>query len=316
MFDRAQSVHGNRQRLVGLGRDRAVAHGAAGEPLDDRVDRFDLLDRNWLDFVGTELEESPQGAEPLVLLVDHLRVFLEDVVAARLGGMLQAEDRLRVEQVVFPVASPLVLATFVQERRASFANRIGSLVVLQCFPRDLGQANAAHARRRLVEVAGDKLLGEADGLEDLGASVTLDGADAHLRHHLDDALLDGLAIPRDGVVVVNSLEQALTDHVVERLERHVGIDRSGAVAQKEGEVVHLAGVAALDEEPGPRPLPLADEVMVQPRTRQQRRDRGHIGAHAPVGEDDQAGPGVDRRAGLLEERLERAPPCPRRHQRR
>src|ERR1700709_2475631 len=41
----AQRVHGDRQRLVGLLRDRAVAHRAGGEALDDLADRLDLLQR-------------------------------------------------------------------------------------------------------------------------------------------------------------------------------------------------------------------------------------------------------------------------------
>ena len=67
--------------------------------------------------------------------------------------------------------------------------------------------------------------------------------------------------------------QPLADHVVERLEGHVGIDRPGAVAQQQGEVVDLARIAALDHQPGPRPQSLADQVVVQARARQERRDR-------------------------------------------
>ncbi len=44
----SEPVHRDRQRLVGLGRDRAVAHRARGEPTHDRGDRLDLLDRHRL----------------------------------------------------------------------------------------------------------------------------------------------------------------------------------------------------------------------------------------------------------------------------
>ena len=57
---------------------------------------------------------------------------------------------------------------------------------------------------RLVEVGPDKLFVEADRLEDLGAAVALDGADAHLGHHLDDPLLDRLPIAVDGLVVIDA----------------------------------------------------------------------------------------------------------------
>ena len=106
----AEPVHGDGQGLVRLGRDRAVAHRAGGEPLDDRLDRLDLLDRHRLRLVELEREEAAERAEPLVLLVDQLGVLLEDVVPARLGGVLEPEDGLGVEQVVLAVAAPLVLA--------------------------------------------------------------------------------------------------------------------------------------------------------------------------------------------------------------
>ncbi len=46
-----------------------------------------------------------------------LRVFLENVVSARLRGVLEPEHGLGIEQVVFAVAPPLVLAPFQQRAR-------------------------------------------------------------------------------------------------------------------------------------------------------------------------------------------------------
>jgi hypothetical protein len=68
----------------------------------------------------------------------------------------------------------------------------------------------------------DDILAEAEGLEDLGAAVGLDGGDAHLRHDLDDALGGGLHEVLAGRLVVDAGEQALADHVVDRLEGDVG----------------------------------------------------------------------------------------------
>ena len=48
--------------------------------------------------------------------------------------------------------------------------------------------------RRSREIAGDELGGQAHCLEDLRAAVGLVGGDAHLRHHLHQALADGLDV--------------------------------------------------------------------------------------------------------------------------
>ena len=76
------------------------------------------------------------------------------------------------------------------------------------------------------EVLVDHVLVEADRLEDLGAAVALDRGDAHLGHHLDDALADRLDVVLDRVLLVDAGQQALAAHVVERLEGEVGIDRA------------------------------------------------------------------------------------------
>ena len=68
-------------------------------------------------------------------------------------------------------------------------------------------------------------------------------------------------------------EQALADHVVQRLEGQVGVDGAGAVAEQQREVVHLARLAALEHQADARARPLAQQVVLHRRDRQQRRDR-------------------------------------------
>jgi hypothetical protein len=200
----AEPVHGDGQRLVRLAADRAVRHRAGGEPLDDRLDWLDLLDGDRSAPVELEVEEAAERAEPLVLLVDRLRVLLEDVEPPRPGRVLEPVDGLGVEQVELPLAAPLILAPLLEGPGPDLAGGIGAGVVRQGLAGDLLQADAADARGGLVEVAGDELLVQADRLEDLGAAVALDRADAHLGHHLDDPLLDRLAVLLDRLGVVDA----------------------------------------------------------------------------------------------------------------
>ena len=81
--------------------------------------------------VELEVEQAAEGAEPLVLVVDELGVLLEDVVAARLGGVLEPEDGLGVEQVELAVAAPLVLAALFEQLGADLAVGVGAAVVVE-----------------------------------------------------------------------------------------------------------------------------------------------------------------------------------------
>ena len=69
------------------------------------------------------------------------------------------------------------------------------------------------------------------------------------------------------------LEHPAADHVLDRLERQVRVDRGGAVTDQQGDVVALAGVARLHDQPGLGPGPLPDQVVVHGAGEQQRRDR-------------------------------------------
>src|SRR3546814_7592146 len=62
-------------------------------------------------------------------------------------------------------------------------------------------------------------------------------------------------------------DHVVVDEVLDRLEGEVGVDGSGAVAQQEGHVVHLAGVAALDHQADSGAGLLADEVVDRKSTR-------------------------------------------------
>ena len=79
----AEAVHGDGQGLVGLGRDRAVGHRAGGEPLDDRRDRLDLLERDGRRPARpvAEPEQPAQGGQLAGLVVDRLVYSLKIVVA-------------------------------------------------------------------------------------------------------------------------------------------------------------------------------------------------------------------------------------------
>ena len=80
--------------------------------------RFTISDTGSTSSTGTagctpsrSRSKPAQGGQLRRLVVDQLRVLLEDVVALGPGGVLELEHRLGVEEVDLALASPLVLAT-------------------------------------------------------------------------------------------------------------------------------------------------------------------------------------------------------------
>ena len=72
-----------------------------------------------------------------------------------------------------------------------------------------------------------------DRFEDLRAAIALQRRDPHLRHHLQNALVERLDVVRDGGVIGDACQHPLMDHVADRLEGQIGIDDTRAVSEQQ-----------------------------------------------------------------------------------
>jgi hypothetical protein len=156
-----------------------------------------------------------------------------------------------------------------------FQHRIvaeGQVVQAQRFLGHFEHADAFDVGRGALEVFVDQRLVQADRFEDLRAAVGHIGRDAHLGHHLHQALADRL-----GVVVHRLLAGHVARHAVRHFDQgfhgQVRVDGFGAVAGQQGEVVGFAGRAGFHDQAGRGAQALADQVLVDGGGGQQRRDR-------------------------------------------
>ena len=171
--------------------------------------------------------------------------------------------------------------------------RVGPILAHLHFPGHDLDSDAADAGRRSGEVLVDEVLVEAEGFEDLGAVVALDGADAHLADDLDDAFGDCLAVLLLGQLR-GAGDHAQADLVVDRFEGKIRIDGAGAVAEEQGEVLDFARLAGLEDEPDSRAGARSDEVVVDGRHREKSGNGRVVGVVAAVRQDDDVVPFGDR----------------------
>ena len=109
----ADAVHGDGKIGMGLAADRAEAHRAGGEALDDLDRRFDLIERH-TGAVGLELHQPAQSEQTLALLVDLLgeKLIFGRVVAAH--RMLQPRTDIRRPCMIFAAQTKCIIATHIQ----------------------------------------------------------------------------------------------------------------------------------------------------------------------------------------------------------
>ena len=111
-----EPVHRDRQRLVGLGRDRSEAHGAGDEPARDLGRGLDGIELERLS-CGYRLEQPAQGREPSRVPVDLTGVVAEHRVALVAHRPLQAHDRRGRPHVMLAVPPVAVVAAELEALR-------------------------------------------------------------------------------------------------------------------------------------------------------------------------------------------------------
>ncbi len=146
---------------------------------------------------------------------------------------------------------------------------------------------------------------QADRIEDLRAAIGLVGGDAHLGHHLEQALVDRLDVALDDLVLVHLLRH-LVLHGEKRLEGQIGIDRLGAVTGKAREMMDLARLAGFHHEADGGAQALADQVIVHRRRCEQSGDRDAVRPDHAVRQDDDVVAAMNRRFGAVAKPVERA----------
>ncbi len=184
----ADAVHRNRQCLVGFLADRAEGHRAGRETVQDRLDRFDLVERHRLCGV-LQIEQATNRRQLAAVRVNLVAVLPVQLVVVAARGVLELLDRLRIEGVVLAIAPPLVIAAPVEDRDRGVALGVGTPVTHQHLFGDDVNPDPANPRGCTSEVSFDEFLVEAHCFEDLGTPIGIDRRDAHLRHDLQNALI-------------------------------------------------------------------------------------------------------------------------------
>jgi hypothetical protein len=271
----ADAVHRDRQGRVRFPADRAEAHRAGRKALDDRGGRLDLLERHR--GVGEfEAHQPAQGQKPLALIVDQRgegAVFLAGIAAHR---VLQPRHRLRRPGVVLAAQAIGVVAAGVEQIAIEKVLAVGAPVPRHRLLGDLDEPHALHRRRRSGEIFVDKIALKPHRVEDLRPAIGLIGRDAHLGHHLKDALAERFQIVFLGLFGGERQSVREAD-LLDRGEGEIGVDRLRTVTGQRAEMMHFARLAGLDDDAGHRAQALADQVMMHRRSGEQGRDRHAFG---------------------------------------
>ena len=266
---RTESVHGNRKRLVRLGRERAQGHAGAVEARQDGLRRLDLRERHRRRGALEREQVAERGGGALVHQAGEQLVVL--IVPGDHRG-LQGGDHVRVVHVVL-AAVHVLEESALRDRLARIPRPRGELFEVGL---EVLEVRAGHAARGAREAQLDHLLRQPHDLEQLRAAVTGDGGDAHLRHDLEQALSQARTVAAPELEARREVElhAAAAHHLEQHLVGHVRIHRGRPIADQAGEVMRLARGAGLDEQVALAAQAGLQQVLMH-RCGHQQRVRGH-----------------------------------------
>ena len=297
----ADAVHGDGKSLMGFSRDGAVRHRPGGEPLYYLAHRLHFVQRHRLAAFHAESEKPAQGSEPACLLVYRGGVFLEDVVAARAGGVLQTEDRLRIEEVILPFSAPLIFASFAQlsVRPLGAVLGKGDFMAARHFFGKMLVADAPQTAMGAGKALFNELCPQPDSFKNLRTHIRANSGDAHLGHDLQHALVASFHIVVLGFLkshrksgcrarfrAVAALPEAVAaffQHLSYGVKGDIWIHRCRTVAQQQAYVMDFSGVARFCHQPHFRASLVGDQMVMHCAHSQQRRNRSERAGCPPVG---------------------------------
>ena len=235
-----EGVHGDGNGLVSLLAESAETHSARHEMLDDALHGLHFLNGNG---VALEVEEVAYEYR-LRLIVRECGKLLELLIVARARSQLQRAYRVRIPGVEITIFAIAELADKVETLIGLAEACVVHLLVVGSY---LLKPYAVDRRRHSAEVSVAQFLAQAHSLEYLCAAIGANGADAHLAHHLEQALAYGLDIIGLGGGVVE-LYLFLLHKVIDNGEGHIRIEGAGSEAQEKGCVLCLSHLAGLDDD--------------------------------------------------------------------
>ena len=296
---RTNAVHRDRQRLMRFGAEGAKRDAGRHKPLADAGDGFDILD---LHRFASSLEIHQVAEVDRSLASDKRRVFFPAFIGAGVTGMLHRMDQLTVKGVT--LTGPAIA-----EEAANRKDRIGCLegfaVHVGDTGRDAGQAKAGNARRHGREIFRHKRTRQAKRLEVIATAIGGDDRNAHLRHDLQQAVLDRLAVVGDSVGKGQAGQQPTVMPLGNGFFGDIGIDGGRPDADQNREMMNIEALASGHIDRGKGAELLADKMRMHRACGQDHRDRTTCVGHTAIREHHMLASRTDGLFGLTRDPVQR-----------
>ena len=272
------TVHGNRDTLVGFLAQGAVAHGAGTEVQQNLLHRFHLFNWNAASWRAVEIQQVAQPVHRA--LVNDFRILFIGFVIFFLAGLLQQSDSFRIQDM--RLVSTFMVLVIVAAGQVAFVF-ISVLMPHLGLSGNLRQTQAFNPGRRIHKVLLNQFLFQTHRLKNLGPVIAFHGRNTHLCHNGQNAADGRFQIVRLRLCRIQPRQQfAVFRQRMDRVQRQVRIDGRNTVADQGTVMVGLPWLAGFQNQAHVGAHRLFNQVIMYRRRCQKSRHRCHAGVHAPV----------------------------------
>ncbi|MCY1170030.1 hypothetical protein D9M73_100880 [compost metagenome] len=273
------AVHRDGERFMRFGAERAQRHARRHETLADLGDRLDLIDRHAL---GGEIELQQ------IAQIDR-RQPLHPARELQIGRIAVGRDR-GLQQVhelcgICVRFAGVTLAIETPDRQRCHRRIIGLVVPQLRVEVERGIALARNLRGHPREQVVHQSAAEADRLEIIATAIAGDHGDPHLRHDLEQALVDRRAMPFKTLFQRQISKQAARMAIDDRGLGQIGVDRGRADADQHRIIMRVEAFGGLDVDAGIRAQAHAHEMGVHGGGSEDAGDADAVRADRHVGQE-------------------------------
>ena len=293
----ADTVHGNGEGGVCFGRNRTERHRARGKALHDFFSGFDFIQRNGFGGVDFEFKQTAQRQMALALVVDDFRVLFVRVEIVGAGAVLQLGDGIGCPHMLFTTGTPCVFAASIQTVRQHGVGAESRFVHTDGFFGDFKNADTFHLAGRARKVFADGFAGEANRFKQLRTAIAHVGRNAHFGHDFRQTFANGFDVVINCFFSGQIAGQFFVDFC-QCFHRQIGVNRFRAITRQHRKVMHFTRSACFHDQARAGAQTACDQMLVNRRQCQQRRNCHLAGAQAAVADDEDVFTALDRVHGF------------------
>ncbi len=193
-------------------------------------------------------------------------------------------NRLRIEQMILSIAAPLIFAAGIKHLIIAVLLGESTVMVSKGLNSHFLETNSANSGRRPGEILVHEFRVQAHGFKNLRSTIRLNRRYTHFGQYFHNGLSRRFNIILHSLLMRDSTQQALANHIIQTFEGQIRIYCTYAIAEQKRIMMNLTWFAGFQQDTHFSPCSLQDQMVMQAGHGKQCRNRRILTVYTAVGQ--------------------------------